>query len=364
MTLRHILTAALLLPTALALPGVADAVAQQGPAGVSAPEHSPRIALWTNRRDDLFQRGDPMTVFLRTDVDAYVTLLRVDADGGVRVLFPRGPFDDAFVRGGADVRVSGPRAEYTLRVDEYPGEGFLFALVTLDPIGFAAFSRGREWDYAALGLPARVTDDPYVLFSAVLAALVPETYEEYGYVVAPYYVDEQHGYPKFLCYQCHAYVSPAIWDPYAHTCIRVRVAEPVWWRYPGDYYGGVAVVPPARALPPRYVVETRPPPSTGPRDRATPTGRAAGGRRPAPVVASPAPTRRPAPTARDVPPTARRGETAKATARRPAPKPGTAKAAPAPTARRETPKASAAPKQASRGSAGSRGPARTRGRRQ
>jgi hypothetical protein len=289
--LADILTALLLLPTAIGLPGSAN----------DAPrEPSPRIALWTDRGDDLYQRGDAMTVFVRTDVDAYVTVFRLDADGIVRVLFPRAPGDDAFVRGGAARTLSGTDPGHTVRVDEYPGEGYLFALVTLDPIRFEPFSRGSAWDYAALGLPARVTDDPYVFFSALLAALVPEDYPDYDYAVLPYYIEEQHGYPRFLCYQCHAYVPPAIWDPYAGSCVRVQVAEPLWWRYPGDWYGGVAVVPPPRALGPRYVVEPRPAPTAPSVPRAR--GPVAGDRRPAPGAAAPGTTRRPSPDARPAPP--------------------------------------------------------------
>jgi hypothetical protein len=295
MALAHILTASLFAPVALSLAGGAVAAAQPGTAGLETA--APGIALWTNHDDEVFARGDVMTVYLRTDVDAFVSVFHVDADGIVRVLFPRTPFEDTFATAGRVFAVPGAHPDYTLRVDEYPGEGFLFGLVTLDPIAFRAFSRDGAWDYAALGLPARVTDDPYVLFSALLAALVPEHYEAYGYAVTPYYVDGPQAYPRFLCYQCHAYVPPTVWDPYAHSCIRVRVHEPAWWRYPGEWYGGTAVVAPPRALPPRYVVEPRPPAvivgQLDPRPSARPA--TAGGRRPAPAVSEP--TRRGQPTA-------------------------------------------------------------------
>jgi hypothetical protein len=322
----HILTASLLVPVALGLTGGATAVAQPG---AERPERSaPQIAVWTNHDDDVFARGDAMTVYLRTDVDAFVSVFHVDGDGLVRVLFPRTPFEDTFARGGQVFAVPGPHAGYTLRLDEYPGEGYLFALVTLDPVAFGAFSRAGAWDYAALGLPARVTDDPYVLFSALLAALVPETYDGYGYTVTPYYVGDPHGYPRFLCYQCHAYVPPTIWDPYAHSCIRVRVREPMWWRYPGEWYGGTVVVAPPRALPPRYVVEPRPPAaSPGPADRR-PVARPAtdGGRRPAPSVGEP--SRRGQPDApAGAAPRARSSERSVAAA------PGTARPADSPTRR-------------------------------
>jgi len=323
MALANILTASLLLPAAL---GVTGAVAAAQPSAAHAGPESPRVALWTSHDDDLFERGDHMTVFLRTDVDAFVTVFQVDADGIVRVLFPRTPFEDTFTPGGRSFAVPGARGDATLRVDEYPGEGFLFALVTLDPIGFGAFARHGGWDYAALGLPARVTDDPYILFGALLEALVPESYDAYGYEVTPYYVESRHAYPRFMCYQCHAYVPPDVWNPYAHSCIRVRVAEPLWWRYPGDRYGGTVVVAPPRAVPPRYVLEPRQPEQVaqvGPRNRRPAASPGTdGGRRPAPAVREPPRRGQPETPPRAVP--RGRTPTGEASPAAPAAKPATA----------------------------------------
>jgi hypothetical protein len=331
MTLANILTASLLLP------GMAAGTARDHAArrAAAVPEPSPQVEVRTNRRDDVFERGDRMTVFVRTDVDAYVTIFRVDTDGRARILFPARPYDDNYVRGARTMAVPGARAGYTLRVEEYPGEGFLFAVVTLDPIAFRPFARGHEWDYYSLGLASRVTGDPYVLFSDLLAALVPETYADYGWAAAPYYVGARHEYPRFLCYHCHAYVPPVVWDPYAHTCIRIGVPEPLWWRYPHATYGGTVVVGPPRRLPAGFVVPPRAPVATpGPRDG----GRTPGERRPAPVASAPA--RRPAPVT-TAPPARRAAEPADAE-RRPAVTPPARKdAKPAAVARRPAPTAKA-----------------------
>lgn len=290
MTLANILTASLLLPGMVG-PGMSGA--RHAVSSRRGLEPSPQITVWTNRKDDTFERGDPMTVFLRTDVDAYVTLFRVNTDGQVRVLFPARPYDDNYIRGVQPHVVPGSREGYTLRVQEYPGEGFLFAIVTLDPIAFGRFARGPEWDYVALGLANRITGDPYVLFSDLLAALVPETYPDYTYAVTPYYVGARHDYPRFLCYQCHAYVSPAVWNPYAHSCIRTDEPQAVWWRYSHVVYGGTVVIGPPRRLPPGFVVPQRAPTASpvGPRSRGTPTAGRTTDRRPAPITAA-SPARR------------------------------------------------------------------------
>jgi hypothetical protein len=299
--------------TSLAIPalGLGGSLPPRRP----TPE-GPEVVLWTNRSDDLFARGDRMSVFFRTDVDAYVTVFRIDADGHVQVVFPRTPTDDRYVRGGRKYRARGPHHDYTLRVEEYPGEGFLFAIATLDPLPLHPYARGNHWDYAALGIPTRVTGDPYLVLDHLLARLVPDPYAYYGWSVRPYSVAVRHGYPRFLCYQCHAYVSPVIWDPYAHSCIRFRVTAVNWWDYPGGRYpGGVVVVPPIIPVP-RYVVEPlRPdgrllPPARARRPDDTPRRAppviADVGRRPAPAAEPDRPAVRPPATREPTPPVARR----------------------------------------------------------
>ena len=56
-----------------------------------------RIALWTDR-DDPYHRGEGARVYLELDQPAFVTVFRVDTDGRVRVLFPREPWSDPYVR--------------------------------------------------------------------------------------------------------------------------------------------------------------------------------------------------------------------------------------------------------------------------
>jgi hypothetical protein len=62
-------------------------------------------------------------------------------------------------------------------------------------------------------------------------------------------VEPRYDYPRFLCYDCHAYVPYAYWNPYAHFCSRYSLFVyydpfyfyPSYW-YPTRYYGGTAVV--------------------------------------------------------------------------------------------------------------------------
>src|SRR5207245_7898882 len=72
--------------------------------------------------------------------------------------------------------------------------------------------------------------------------LAPD-YSDWDYDIAPYYVQQHYQYPRFLCYDCHTYVSYRIWDPYAYSCVRFRIVvydDPFY--YPYRYYGGTRVV--------------------------------------------------------------------------------------------------------------------------
>src|SRR5216110_3563370 len=79
--------------------------------------YRPRIELWTNRGDAaVYTRGERVRLYFRIDQDAYVTLFRVDTDGRVRVLFPRNPWEDNFVRGGQEFEVQSYSSSYAFSV--------------------------------------------------------------------------------------------------------------------------------------------------------------------------------------------------------------------------------------------------------
>lgn len=210
--------------------------------GGPASYDRPRVEVWTNRGDDPYRTGQHARVFLRADRDAYVTLFRVDTDGRVRVLFPRDPWDDNFVRGGRDFEVSGMRGDDAFDIDDYPGVGYLFAVAAADPYRYDPITSGDHWDYRVIA-DGRVRGDPYVALTDLAQQMLPQSYEDWDYDIVPYYVQQHYDYPRFLCYDCHRYASYAFWDPYAYSCVRFRIVvydDPYY--YPYRYYGGTRVV--------------------------------------------------------------------------------------------------------------------------
>ena len=210
-----------------------------------------RVALWTDH-DAPYPRGGVARVYLSVDEPAYVAVFRVDTDGRIRVIFPREPWSDTYVLDGQSFEISGPRGRGSFVVDDYPGIGYLFAVASPDPLDFADITRGDYWDYRLID-GGRIQGDPYVRLTDLAARMVPS--EDYDYDVVPYYVERHYDYPRFVCYDCHAYASYSDWDPYQSSCTRFRVVirdDPRY--YPYRYGQGRNVVTDRPLHPgPRYL---------------------------------------------------------------------------------------------------------------
>ncbi|MGH2610133.1 MAG: DUF4384 domain-containing protein, partial [Tepidiformaceae bacterium] len=206
------LTTIALIATAAVLP----------PPGRASPPVRPRIEAWTNRGDGLYARGDGVRLFFEVSQDAYVTLLRIDTDGRVRVLFPRAPWEDNFARGDREYEAQGWSAHAAFRVDDQPGMGYVFAVVAADPFDYHAIVSADHWDYRLIA-DGRVRGDPYVALTELVERIVPAGYTDWDYDLIPYYVERHYDYPRFVCYDCHAYASGPFWDPYHYSCVRFRL---------------------------------------------------------------------------------------------------------------------------------------------
>jgi hypothetical protein len=222
--------------------------------------YRPRIELWTNHGDAVYTRGQNARVYFRVDRDAYVTILRVDTDGRVRVLFPRDPRDDNFARGGRDYEIEGYGRRDAFHVDDYPGVGYVFAVAAADPFVYDALVTANHWDYRAIA-DGHVRGDPYIALTELANRMVPAEYADWDYDLVPYYVERHYDYPRFLCYDCHSYASWAYWNPYHYSCAQFRIViydSP--WYYPYRYYRGTRVVFVRPFRPePRFIFKDRSP---------------------------------------------------------------------------------------------------------
>src|SRR2546430_3010686 len=221
-------------------------------------DYRARIEVWTNRGDDPYGSGQSVRVYFRADQDAYVTILRVDTDGRVRVLFPREPWEDNFARGGRDYEVLNGSDRAAFYIDDYPGEGYVFAVTAADPFVYDVIESGDHWDYRVIA-DGRIRGDPYVALTDLAQRIVPGGYSDWDYDLVPYYVQQRYDYPRFLCYDCHTYVGYPFWVPYDYTCTRFRIVvfdDPYY--YPYRYYGGTRVVFTRPLRPePRFIFKDR-----------------------------------------------------------------------------------------------------------
>ncbi|HVH09616.1 MAG TPA: DUF4384 domain-containing protein [Gemmatimonadales bacterium] len=219
-----------------------------------------RVEVWTDRGEDPYASGQGVRVHFRTAEDGYVTILRLDTDGRVRMLYPREPWEDTFAEGGREYDVPGSGEGNAFYIDDYPGVGYVFAVLARDPFVYDAIVTRDHWDYRSIA-NGRVHGDPYVAVTDLAQRIVPDGYRDWDYDVAPYYVERHYDYPRFLCYDCHTYASYPYWNAYDYTCVRFRIVvvdDPYY--YPYRYYGGTRVVFTRPLRPePRFIFKDRQP---------------------------------------------------------------------------------------------------------
>src|SRR5205809_8029711 len=109
----------------------------------------PPVKVWLNH-DNYFQRGDYARVNVRLADDGYLLVLRADAEGRVRGLFPLDPSTDNFARGHETIEVRGRGARDAFFVADREGSGLVLAARSSTPFKFDEFVRGVHSDYRVL----------------------------------------------------------------------------------------------------------------------------------------------------------------------------------------------------------------------
>jgi hypothetical protein len=242
-TLGWLLLAGLPLPRHLP---IRDTVSSARPPAQAAG----RVTVWTDR-DEPYRRGDGARVYLDIERPSYVAVFRVDTDGRIRVLLPHEPWTDTYLHDQRELEVGEARGGRSFVVDDDPGMGYLFAVAATEPLDFRDVTRGDSWDYRLID-GGRIQGDPYVALTDLAARIAP--HGDYDYDIVPYYVEHRYDYPRFVCYDCHAYAGYQEWNPYSQSCTRYQVVVRDDPRYYPYRYGGRNVVAARLAHPgPRYI---------------------------------------------------------------------------------------------------------------
>src|SRR2546427_10652255 len=179
--------------------------------GLAAKAGDPPVQVWLNHND--YARGDRAKVYARSQQDGYLVVVRADADGRVRVLFPLDPGDDNFVRGDNELEIRGRGDREAFPVDENSGTGAVLAAVSHDPFKFDQYVRGDHWDYRVLG-QQRVSDDPEAgLLDVVRQMAGGGGAAHFDYDVATYTVESSN---RSRTYSSSYYNS--YYDPFGYAC--------------------------------------------------------------------------------------------------------------------------------------------------
>lgn len=185
-------------------PTVSPAVVSRTMVGADDPPV--RISL---NSSGYYYQGDRAKVRVRVAEDGYLLVLRADADGRVRVLFPLDPGDDDFVRGGRDYELRGRGDRETFFVDDVRGTGTILAARSATPFRYDRFVRGDHWDYRVLAND-RIRDDA----EAGLLDLVDEMADSahYDYDVTTYSIGGDQ-YRHYYGGYYDGYYSPGYFGP-------------------------------------------------------------------------------------------------------------------------------------------------------
>ena len=171
-----------------------------------------------------YYQGDRAKVRVRVAEDGYLLVLRSDADGRVRVLFPLDPGDDDFVRGGGhEFELRGRGDRETFFVDDVRGTGTILAARSATPFRYDRFVRGDHWDYRVLASD-RIRDDA----EAGLLDLVDQMADSahYDYDVTSYNVGGGAYRPYYSAYD--GYYGPGY---YPRFSVGVYFGSPYYRRY-------------------------------------------------------------------------------------------------------------------------------------
>src|SRR6266550_4331963 len=80
--------------------------------------------------DDVYLRGERARVKVKTIENGYLLVVRADAQGRIRVLFPQEPGDAAAIRGGREVEIRSRGNREAFTVDDADGSGKILAAVS------------------------------------------------------------------------------------------------------------------------------------------------------------------------------------------------------------------------------------------
>ncbi len=176
----------------LAFPGPFPAAAP-----VPGSADDPPVRVWFNA-DGNYAVGDRAKVYAKSLADGYLIVLRSDADGRVRVLFPLDPGDDQRITGGKKYELKSRGGREAFIAADTNGHGTVLAAISESPFRVDEFTENGHWNSRALS-DELVRDDPEAgLIDLVQRMKAPDARFDYDvetYVISEQYARRLYPYP-------------------------------------------------------------------------------------------------------------------------------------------------------------------------
>lgn len=189
------------------------------PAAVATASQDPPIRVWFNS-DGNYAVGDRAKVYAKAVQDGYLVVLRADADGRVRVLFPLDPRDDQRITGGKKYELKSRAGREAFIADDTTGHGTVIAAVATSPFNFEGLTEDGRWNLRALAA-GDIAADPEAGLIELVRRMRPAD-DRFDYDVETYVVSNQYARRMYP----YAYAGPA-WGWYYDP----------WWGYRSFGFG-------------------------------------------------------------------------------------------------------------------------------
>ena len=140
-----VLTAALAAGGLASSPALADAArdltveqtaiytVQASTASAAAPAGALSVVAWVDHADNTYAVGEAVRLFVRSNKDAYVTVLNVGPSGNTTMLFPNAAQRDARVRAGQVVEIPAQGSGASIRVGGPVGRELIKVIASTSP---------------------------------------------------------------------------------------------------------------------------------------------------------------------------------------------------------------------------------------
>jgi hypothetical protein len=159
------------------------------PVVTPAPAQDPPVRVWFNYNGN-YALGDRAKVYAKSVADGYLIVLRADASGRVRVLFPLDPQDDQRITGGRKYELKSRAGREAFVAEDSSGPGVVLAAIAQSPFRVDRFVQDGRWDLRALAA-GPVADDPEAGLIDLVQQMSPSS-EHFDYAVQSYVVSEQY----------------------------------------------------------------------------------------------------------------------------------------------------------------------------